>query len=391
MQLEIGNNIRTLRRRDKRTQESLAEALGVTPQAVSRWESGGSHPDMNLIPSIANYFGISIDELFGYHNQREQKIDALAARIQEMNRLNNGVDHNITECITLARDALLEFPGNEKLMLTLASVLYKAGYVRYGECHLVNSEGYTVYDTEKHKTYTEWLEAVPLYEKALENLSPGKLRDRAIEELSQLYLNLGEHEKCLTLAESAPDLWNSREFLRAYACDGKQYVKAHSETLLKLIRACAVFIVNIITGDQRHLSPKQKADGIAAALRLFDAICPDGNLGCHHAYLASVEMLHSLYLWLDDQKNDAFIALDNAVDHARKHIRICEDGIANYTAPLVRLAEERPWCSSEEARQDLKTMPEDWPWWTVPEAEQVKAEMQSDPRWIAWTEKVRTL
>ena len=42
MQLDLGNNIRQLRRRDKRTQEALAEALGVTSQAVSRWESGGS-------------------------------------------------------------------------------------------------------------------------------------------------------------------------------------------------------------------------------------------------------------------------------------------------------------------------------------------------------------
>jgi transcriptional regulator with XRE-family HTH domain len=56
MQLELGNNIRQLRRRDKRTQEQLAEVLGVTSQAVSRWESGGSYPDMNLIPSIANFF-----------------------------------------------------------------------------------------------------------------------------------------------------------------------------------------------------------------------------------------------------------------------------------------------------------------------------------------------
>ena len=42
MQLDIGNHIRTLRHRDRKTQEALAEALGVTPQAVSRWESGVS-------------------------------------------------------------------------------------------------------------------------------------------------------------------------------------------------------------------------------------------------------------------------------------------------------------------------------------------------------------
>ena len=389
MQLELGNNIRQLRRRGKRTQEQLAEALGVTSQAVSRWESGGCFPDMNLIPSIANYFGVSIDELFGYTNQREQRIDDLVTQIYEMKWKNNGVDRNIDECIAFARDTLVEFPGNDKLMLSLASVLLTAGYVRYGECHLVNEEGYTIYDTEKHKTYAEWREALPLYEKALQTLPLGKLRDRAVEELSQLYLNMGEHEKGMALADSAADMWNSREFLRPYACDGKANVKAHSETLLKTIRASAVFIVNIITGDQRHLSAHEKAEGLAGAVRLFEVICPDGNYGCHHAYIVSLEMLHSLYLWQDGQKDAAFAALDRACENGYKFTQICVDGIAHYTAPLVRLAEEQPACDAEAARQDYRTMSEDWPWWTVPEADQVKAEMQKDPRWAAWEAKTK--
>ena len=73
MQLDLGQKIRELRRRDGRTQEALAEAIGVTSQAISRWEANGGYPDMEMIPSIANYFGITIDELFGYHNGRESK------------------------------------------------------------------------------------------------------------------------------------------------------------------------------------------------------------------------------------------------------------------------------------------------------------------------------
>ena len=73
MQLNIGTKIRELRRRDKLTQDSLAEILGVTAQAVSRWESGGSYPDMEIVPVIANYFGITIDELFGYDDDRTKK------------------------------------------------------------------------------------------------------------------------------------------------------------------------------------------------------------------------------------------------------------------------------------------------------------------------------
>ncbi|MBR2599363.1 MAG: helix-turn-helix transcriptional regulator, partial [Erysipelotrichaceae bacterium] len=64
--MELGKRIRELRNRDGRTQEVLAEELGVTAQAVSRWEKGICYPDMEIIPSIANYFGVSIDELFGY-------------------------------------------------------------------------------------------------------------------------------------------------------------------------------------------------------------------------------------------------------------------------------------------------------------------------------------
>ena len=145
-----------------------------------------------------------------------------------------------------------------------------------------------------------------------------------------------------------------------------------------------MFIVNITTSDQRHLSAHEKAENIASAIRLFEVVCPDGNYGCHHGYIASLEMLHSLYLWLDGEKDGAFGALDRARDHDLKFISVCEEGVARYTAPLVRLAEERPTCSAEQARQDYQTMAEDWPWWEVPEAEQVKAEMQANPRWEEW-------
>ena len=82
MQLNLGNNIRQFRRRDKKTQEQLAEALGVTSQAVSRWKSGGSYPDMNLIPAIASYFRVSINELFSYNVwENEQAVNEICRRL----------------------------------------------------------------------------------------------------------------------------------------------------------------------------------------------------------------------------------------------------------------------------------------------------------------------
>ena len=74
MQVNLGEKIRELRKRDGRKQEDLAKALGVTPQAVSRWEGNGGYPDMGMIPAIANFFHVTIDELFGYDNDRETKV-----------------------------------------------------------------------------------------------------------------------------------------------------------------------------------------------------------------------------------------------------------------------------------------------------------------------------
>ncbi len=60
----FGDNIHVLRKEKAITQEELALAIGVSTQAVSKWECGGL-PDIELLPRIADYFQVSIDRLFG--------------------------------------------------------------------------------------------------------------------------------------------------------------------------------------------------------------------------------------------------------------------------------------------------------------------------------------
>lgn len=62
----LNEQIAFLRKAKGTTQEELAKALGVTNQAVSKWESSQCCPDIQLLPDIADYFGVSIDELMGY-------------------------------------------------------------------------------------------------------------------------------------------------------------------------------------------------------------------------------------------------------------------------------------------------------------------------------------
>ncbi len=64
--IKINEQIAFLRKQRGLTQEELAGALGVTNQAVSKWESAQCCPDIQLLPDIADYFGVSIDELIGH-------------------------------------------------------------------------------------------------------------------------------------------------------------------------------------------------------------------------------------------------------------------------------------------------------------------------------------
>ena len=76
--MEIGNQIKVLRQRRGITQEAMAQHLGVTPQAVSKWERGAATPDIALLPDISAFFGVTIDELFAISD------DTRMERIQNM-------------------------------------------------------------------------------------------------------------------------------------------------------------------------------------------------------------------------------------------------------------------------------------------------------------------
>ena len=123
MQLDLGRKIRELRHRDGRTQEALAESVGVTPQAVSRWEANGCYPDMEMIPAIANYFGITIDELFGYDNDRESRIAEIIRKIEGFSIPSRSDDGWVDECLTILREGIAEFPQNERLLIALVDTL----------------------------------------------------------------------------------------------------------------------------------------------------------------------------------------------------------------------------------------------------------------------------
>lgn len=88
MKLYLGENMRKFRLAKDLTQEALAEELGVSPQTISRWEGGSSYPDVELLPEIAGYFGVSVDALIGADTvrQKEHLKAGIAALYREPDR-----------------------------------------------------------------------------------------------------------------------------------------------------------------------------------------------------------------------------------------------------------------------------------------------------------------
>lgn len=90
--LNIGKNISALRKERNMTQEDLAKALGVSAQAVSKWENENSCPDISLLTKIADLFGVTVDELL--RNDTGQICSKTAAQSLENKSANKKL--NIT-------------------------------------------------------------------------------------------------------------------------------------------------------------------------------------------------------------------------------------------------------------------------------------------------------
>ena len=77
--MEIGNKIKQLRNKSGLTQEQLATKLGISPQSVSKWETGTTMPDITLLPTLAGELGVTIDDLFDL--TVEQKLHRIERRM----------------------------------------------------------------------------------------------------------------------------------------------------------------------------------------------------------------------------------------------------------------------------------------------------------------------
>ncbi|MBQ4591623.1 MAG: helix-turn-helix transcriptional regulator [Clostridia bacterium] len=108
--------LRNLRRKNDMTQEELAEALDMSPQAVSRWETGTAFPDSTVIRKLAYLFDVTTDYLLEVDPERVKRdVGNLILKTDEMNP---------QEAAQMLRDALKEYPRNKELIYALSRLLY---------------------------------------------------------------------------------------------------------------------------------------------------------------------------------------------------------------------------------------------------------------------------
>lgn len=129
MKLTLAENIRSLRKERKLTQEQLAELLGVTTGAVYKWESGLSVPELTLLVEIADLFDVSVDALLGYR-MKDRHREETKQRIGEYCRNMN------PEAMTEAEKLLKKYPNSFDIVHHCATVFLVFGAGTHSEKEL---------------------------------------------------------------------------------------------------------------------------------------------------------------------------------------------------------------------------------------------------------------
>ena len=151
--MNIGNKIKALRLKASTTQETLADALGVSSQSISKWENNICAPDISLLPAISEFFGVTIDELF------DLSID------QKLHRIENMLDYEneLTD---------EQFRNTEDFLMEIKDT--------YDESHpnMFNGRIYTFLAHLYHHRMVSDSRYVSMYAKKAMNLHPGSKEDQ---------------------------------------------------------------------------------------------------------------------------------------------------------------------------------------------------------------------
>ncbi len=384
MRIPIGNTIKTLRKRDKRTQEDVAAALGITFQAVSRWESELAYPDIELIPAIANYFGVTIDELFGFEGKKEKMIDDIISKVNEYGYHDDTDGTWGEKSIALLREGLAQFPGDERLLLKLAAVLWETGYSRQMLSVYIDDEGYYRRNHETNSQNPYCTESIQICENLSENAKDKEICYAVNHLLIRLYCDIGQTDKAVSCAERMPYMYRCRELAVCSACDGKEGEMYLGEALLTMTGIFANEVIHALLCNTHHFESDLCIDKIKGVIQMFDVVCEDGNYGEYYGNLVELYLFLAYVQWERNYHDDAFVSLDTAYEYSKKYESVCSGTQQNYSAMFLKNIQYR--VSEIPYGFRTKDLPERFPVWGPIYAD-LTTEIKADPRFAAWEKK----
>lgn len=281
MTVKIGEKIKNLRKKADVTQEKFAEYLGVSAQAVSKWEVEGCYPDLELLAPIASFFNITIDELMDFNAvKNKEKIDEILKLAHE--KSNKGL---LAEELELIRKAVQEFPNNYELLARLAHVL-----------SMINN----ITDEEKQKNLRE---SIAINERILEDCTDNEIRDGVLQKLAFSYKDIGEKEKAVLTARKLDSMYCTWDQVLTHIYEGDE--------LYKLLVSNISSYIDLLTGTLTHLGWSKYKDDLNKKIKLYkkavdiiDLIWENGDYGFYNCRLAEFYMnMAKSYITLEDIEN----------------------------------------------------------------------------------------
>lgn len=327
MSIKIGNKIRLLRRKNSVTQDALAAHLGVTPQAVSRWESETCYPDIEYLPGIADFFNVTMDELLCYDGTlKEQKI------AEYLEKAGYFADRDmLEEELQLLREAIADIPSSYELQLELASTL-----------SALNAEG--------EPNRNDLQEAVSICLHILDDCTDDGIRDETKKTLCDIYSHqLDDNQSALEIADRLHSISFCREIVKATVLTGDIAFNQAQINLIEFADNMWWHMYNIacvpdISGN--HYTLDQKIEILNRTVKLFELIFGDGNILFYHDRLAnSYRQLAMFYLLKNDSKK-ALDCVEKMADNAIAYDERPEQ--ANYESILINHVEYKKGAGTGE-------------------------------------------
>ena len=305
--MTFGENLKELRRKSGITQEKLAELLSVSPQAVSRWETDLSKPDISLLPPLANLFSVTTDYLLGMEDYQKnmRKAEYEEAFTDYWKHDDKEMNYEI------ACRAVAEYPGNMEWLEWLASDEYYLACVKEGEV----ADG--LYE-----------QAIRHYRIVWENADDCILRDKALEGIVRSLAQKGDPKGAKEYAERHPDELKRDELL-CICSEGEDKMALCQKMANRKIAEFLTYFMMIRGG--RAL---EKCEAVSQILRV---LFPDGNYQNYHNILQYNEIDRAIALCQKEHYEEAIAALRQARYHAEEMTKWCRQRTWKFTVPLFDL------------------------------------------------------